>query len=349
MRLGASSLRILLTADPELPVPPLLYGGIERIVAALVRELVARKHEVALVAHPDSSATDQLFPWPGRRSQHLPDIIRNTAALFTAVQEFRPDVLHSFSRALYLLPLLRSRLPKLMSYQRRPGKRQVAWAARMGRGSLLFTGCSEHICQGGRAISGEWHAIHNFVDPTKFVFNPSVAEDAPLVFLSRIERMKGAHLAIRVARATNRRILLAGNHGTGGEEGRYWSEEIEPQLGPDVVYVGAVDDAQKNELLGRAAAMIVPIEWDEPFGIVFAESLACGTPVISCPRGALPEIIRHGVDGFLINDFAEACEAVAALSGLSRRACRDRVESAFSLPVIASQYEALYRAIADRA
>src|SRR5436305_932501 len=107
-------------------------------------------------------------------------------------------------------------------------------------------------------------------------------------------------------------------------------------------YVGAVDDAKKNKLLGQAAAMIVPIEWDEPFGIVFAEALACGTPVISCPRGALPEIVRNGVDGFLIDNLDEACSAVESLAQIDRLTCRKRAEACFSAQVIVDQYEQLY-------
>lgn len=341
---GHCNVRVLITADPELPVPPKLYGGIERIVDLLVRGLKARGHEVALVAHRDSSCSaDRLFPWPGLRSQDAVDILRNTRALRTAVREFRPDVLHSFSRALYLLSLLPSRIPKIMSYQRHPGFRQVAWASRLGGKSLVYTGCSEHICQQGRSAGGTWYPIHNCVELDKYTFQPAVAPDAPLVFLSRVERIKGAHTAIEIARRSGRRLLIAGNHGTSGEERRYWDLEIAPHLGHDgIKYVGPVNDIQKNELLGSAAAMVVPIEWDEPFGIVFAEALACGTPVISCPRGALPEIIRQGIDGFLVQSIADACAAVEKLQGIARAACRDRAERCFSASVIVAIYEQLY-------
>ena len=115
-------MRILLTADPELPVPPKLYGGIERIVDALVRGFRRRGHEVGLVANGDStSEADRLFPWPGRESQNRLDSIRNAMVLASATRSFQPDVLHSFSRIAYLVPLLRKPLPKIMSYQRRPG------------------------------------------------------------------------------------------------------------------------------------------------------------------------------------------------------------------------------------
>jgi glycosyltransferase involved in cell wall biosynthesis len=106
--------------------------------------------------------------------------------------------------------------------------------------------------------------------------------------------------------------------------------------------VGPVNDRQKNELLGQAAAMVVPIEWNEPFGIVFIEALACGTPVISCARGALPEIVRDGVDGFLVTDAKEGAAAVEMLSSLDRTECRRRVESMFSSTVVARQYLSLY-------
>jgi glycosyltransferase involved in cell wall biosynthesis len=343
-------MRILLTADPELPMPPKLYGGIERIVDILVRELRARNHEVALMAHRESTvAATRLFAWPGLRSQYRWDILRNTFALWRAARRFKPDVLHSFSRMAYLLPLFLTprsalRTPCLvMSYQRKPTERQVARAAKLAGQILAFTGCSEHICREGRTGGGKWRAIPNCVELDKYTFQSSVPSDAPLVFLSRVERIKGAHTAIAVAKRTGRRLMIAGNHGDAGEEGRYWNFEILPHIGKNgVEYVGAVDDVQKNNLLGHAAGMIVPIEWDEPFGIVFAEALACGTPVISCPRGALPEIVRNGVDGYLVNSLDEACAAVVKLPSINRADCRRRAETAFSSGVVVEKYLDLY-------
>ena len=336
-------MNILLTADPEIPVPPKTYGGIERIVDGLVTELRARGHRVGLVEHPESTAvTDGFYPWPGAASQNKTDTWKNAKTLRSAVRHFRPDLLHSFSRLAYMLPLLPSRLPKIMSYQREPSVRTTTWSRRLSRGSLRFTGCSEYICRLGRRSGGDWTAIHNFVELPKFTFQPEVAPDAPLVFLSRIEPIKGTHLAIEVARRAGRRLIIAGNHYDEGENGRYWREQIEPCLGPDVEYVGPVNDVQKNDLLGRAAAMLVPVQWDEPFGIVFAESLACGTPVISCPRGALPEIVREGVDGFLAADVASLAAKVALLPGIERNNCRSRVESEFEAGVVTGRYVELY-------
>ena len=337
-------MRILLTADPEIPVPPRTYGGIERIIDALTKALQLRGHHIALAAHPASTCKpDVMYPWPALRSADRIDALRNMRALSNAVAAFRPDVLHSFSRILYMLPLVRSRLPKIMSFQREPTPRTIFLGNALSGGSLSFTGISDYISRRGKRAGGNWRTIYNFVDTDVYQFQSNVPHNAPLVFLSRLERIKGVHTAITVARRTGRRLLIAGNHAESGPERDYWANEIAPQIGGAIEYVGPVDDRQKNDLLGQAAALIVPIEWNEPFGIVFAEALACGTPVISCPRGALPEIVRPGVDGFLVNSVDEACDAVAKIATIHRSACRNRAEELFSASVVSEQYERLYK------
>jgi glycosyltransferase involved in cell wall biosynthesis len=338
-------MRILLTVDPEIPVPPILYGGIERIVAGLVEELTVRGHTVGLMAHPASTApAAAFFPWPGAKSQNRRDTLRNAFALWRAVRAFRPDVLHSFSRLMYMLPLLRSRLPKIMSYQRDPSPRPIRLATRLARpGTLRFTGCSEFICRLGRVAGGEWTAVHNFVDVGRFTFRPTVPDDAPLVFLSRVESIKGPDVAIAAARRAGRRLVIAGNHSATQDQAAFWKERVEPELGRGgVEYVGPVNDTQKNELLGRAAALVVPIQWDEPFGIVFAEALACGTPIISCPRGALPEIVTEGQTGFLGRTEDELVAAIGRIGQLDRAACRRAAEEQFSRTVVGERYLRLY-------
>ena len=335
-------MKILLTADPPIPVPPAGYGGIERIVDSLARHYRDLGHEVGLLAHPESTCdAGPLFPWPangGRASA-----IRNTIALSLAVGRFKPDLVHSFSRLAYLLPLLPRRLPKVMSYQRHTGGRQITIAAALAGRSLHFTGCSEFICNMARASGGSWDAIHNFVEIDRIKFAPAVPADAPLLFLSRIESIKGPDLAIAVAGASGRRLILAGNKPTGRRELSFWNERIEPHLsGGEVEWVGEVNDAQKSELLGRAAALIVPIQWDEPFGIVFAEALAAGTPVITCARGALPEIVDQGKTGYFINGIEDGRSAVLALGSIDRADCRRAAATRFSRDVCASRYLELY-------
>lgn len=338
-------IRILLTVDPEIPVPPKGYGGIERIVAGLVDGLEALGHVVGLAANPESTACPSvLFPWPGRRSGCAWDTVRNGGALRRMVQSFQPHVLHSFSRLLYMLPVLRSRLPKIMSYQRQPSPRTIKRAGGLARGTLRFTACSEYLCRLGRRAGGDWTAIHNFVDIDQYTFRPTVQANAPLVFLSRVESIKGPHLAIAAAKRAGRQLIIAGNHSANPAEAEYWRTQIVPHLGKDgIEYVGPVDDHQKNELLGRAAALLVPVQWGEPFGIVFTEALACGTPVISCARGAVPEIVLHGKTGFLVSSIEEMAAAACRVGTVERLTCRRWVEERFSRPMIARAYNRLYR------
>ncbi len=344
-------MRVLLTADPEIPVPPAGYGGIERIVDALVCHFRAEGHTVGLVAHGGSqSPTDALFPWRNRCSRGAWGALGNALALRCAVQAFNPEVLHSFSRLGYLLPVMRSTLPKIMSYQRHTGGAQIRWAARLAGGTLCFTGCSEFICRMGRPCGGEWHAVPNFVRADRISFTAHVPPDAPLLFLSRVESIKGPHLAIEIAKRSKRRLVIAGNRAQGGAERQYWDREIAPHLGRDgIEYVGEVDDTKKNGLLGRAAALVVPVQWDEPFGIVFAEALAAGTPIITCARGALQEIVRPGITGFFVRSVEDGVEAVGRLSTIDRAACRRDAEHRFSVGVCAAQYLRLYSEILSAA
>lgn len=340
-------MRLLLTCDPIIPVPPQGYGGIERIVDALIRYYREAGHTVALLAHPDSSApVDEQFTWGDLSINGTLPTVRNALALRRAVRTFRPDVVHSFSRLGYLLPTLLSRQPVVMSYQRHTGGRQIALAARLGGRSLRFTGCSEFICGMGRPHGGDWDAVPNFVELEKLDFVPSVAADAPLVFLSRVDDIKGPDLAIAIARRAGRRLLIAGNHAASGPQADFFQREVAPHLGKDgIEWIGEVGDVRKNELLGQAAAMIVPIRWNEPFGIVFPEALACGTPVITCARGALPEILDEGRTGFFITGVEDGVTAVQRLPQLSRAACRQAAEKRFSLGVVAPRYLDIYRSM----
>lgn len=339
------TMNILLSADAELPVPPKLYGGIERIIDSLCTEFRRRNHQVHLLAHRDSTATvDEFQAWPGITSTARKDSWNNAMQLRSTVHDLRPDIIHSFSRLLWLLPLWKTKTPRVMSYQREPTGRTVAWSRRIHGKRLEFTGCSHHIAETGRQRGGGvWHAIPNFIDPQVFTPIFHVPADAPLVFLSRLERIKGVHNAIAIARGSGRRLQIAGNIVETNEGRRYWRDEIEPHLGHNgIEYIGPVNDAEKNTLLGAAAAMVVPIEWDEPYGIVFAEALACGTPIIGSPRGSLPEIVREGITGFLVKNPVDGIKAVDQLDSLDRSICRSDVENRYSVGVVADQYIKLY-------
>jgi len=232
-----------------------------------------------------------------------------------------------------------------MSYQRSPTLSRVRMAMRLARrGSLMFTGCSEHIAAQIRPVAPS-HAVYNGVPVDQFDFQSSVPADAPLVFLGRIAPIKGTHHAIRVAKDTGRRLVIAGNVPDAPVEQAYFEDRVEPFLdGAQIQYVGPVDDEEKNEFLGRAAAFLMPIEWEEPFGIVMAEAMACGTPVIGFNRGSVPEVVDDGTTGFVCDTVDEMAAVVERIPSLNRTACRRRCEDCFSAGAIVDAYVNLYEA-----
>lgn len=336
-------MRIALTVDPEIPVPPALYGGIERIVDMLVRGLVERGHEVTLFAHPESQVPCRLEPYPGRRSQSTGDLLRNMWLVSSRVRQRGYDVVHSFGRLAYLLPILPLRIPKLMSYQRSITPRSVVWGERLARGTLHFSGLSRHII---KAYAGRenWHVVYNGVPAASYRFREEVGADAPLMFLGRVVEIKGAHLAIQVAQRSGRALVIAGNVPDAPKHQQYFEERIAPYVdGKRIQYVGPVTDMLKNELLGQAAALLMPVLWEEPFGIVMAEALACGTPVIGLNRGAIPEVVAHSVTGFVCESVEEMVAAVGRIKEIERKRCRQIMEERFSDRAIVDAYANLYR------
>jgi glycosyltransferase involved in cell wall biosynthesis len=333
-------MRIAITADPELPVPPRLYGGIERIIHMLVEGLVERGHDVTLFAHEDSEVPCRLVPYGGTDPQAVIDTVRNTLSVSRLAVD-SPDVLHSFGRLAYLTPLLPLGLPKIMTYQREPTRSRVETAVRLSqKETLAFTGCSDHIAEQIRPLAPAY-TIYNGVPLDTYTFRSNVEEDAPLVFLGRIAPIKGTHTAVEVAQQSGRPLVIAGN--VPDDQQDYFRDQIEPHLdGEHIRYVGPVDDEQKNELLGRAAAFLMPIEWEEPFGIVMAEAKACGTPVIGTRRGSVPEVVEHGTTGFICDSVEEMVDAARRISTINRADCRSRCEEKFSQTAVVDAYERLY-------
>jgi glycosyltransferase involved in cell wall biosynthesis len=331
-----------------------MYGGIERIIDLLVGELVKRGHEVSLWAHPESNTSARLHPYgrPPHRGagRRVGELMQVGSGLWRARASV--DLVHSFGRLAALLPILPMRaLPKVQSYQRAVPFRSVRRAVRLAGSSIQFTACSTSMYRAAAADAdaGRWRTVFNGVDVTKYTAVPVVAGDAPLVFLGRLERIKGVHHAIAIARAARRHLVIAGNRVDSPDGRAYFTREIEPHLGCETRYIGPVDDRAKDELLGAAAAMLMPIEWDEPFGIVMAEAFACGTPVIGFDRGSVPEVVDEARTGFVVRDVPGAVAAVGRLGGIDRRAVRVECERRFSAPVIVDQYESLYREMLEGA
>ncbi len=339
--IATNPMNILLTVDPEIPVPPTNYGGIERIVDMLIQQYVKKGHTVTLCANKDSKVNCKLIGWKGAKSQNKKDLLKNTLQLTQLVYTHNFDVVHSFSRLAYMLALLPTAIPKIMSYQREPTLSQVKKAKFLAKkGSLIFTGCSNYISHQIKTVA-EAYTVYNGAPLYLYEGTATVAIDAPLVFLGRIEPIKGTHIAIEVAKKANRKLIIAGN--IPAEHQQYFDEKIKPFLSDKIQYIGTVNDMQKNELLGKALALLMPICWNEPFGIVMAEAMACGTPVLGFGRGSVPEVVTDGLTGFIAANEEEMINQVVLCKNLDRKKVRAVAEERFSDEKISDDYLNLYK------
>lgn len=340
-------MKIALIVNPLIPVPPEQYGGIERVVYVLIRELIKMGHEVTLYANPDSQPGCKLTGYQESEHYGLKDFIKIN--LLTSSLLFKNfDVVHTFGRMSNIASLMPFKQPKIVSYQLPPTLSQVNKAVKVAaKSSIYFTACSNFIANQISYI-GQVTTIYNSVNIDDYQFNPEVAADAPLVFLGRIQEEKGTAIAIEIALKANKKLIIAGNIPDEQIHQQYFNEQVRPFIDQEQIrYIGPVNNAQKNDLLRNASAMLMPVTWDEPFGIVMAEALACGTPVIGFNRGAIPEVVSNGSTGFICNNINEMIEAVNNIPSLSRPNCRQVAEEKFNSTVMAKQYEQLYRLVSS--
>lgn len=339
-----SKKNILIVADPYLPIPPPLYGGVERIINGLVKELKGTNYEVTTICHPDSTCDSNRISWPRLDSSRKSRLI-NMIFLTSHVMRHSYDIVQSYAHHDIILPLWPLKQSLIQSFQAFPSTQSFSKRTRLvPYKNLHFTVCGQHMVNSFQHIAPTT-AIHNFVDIENFDYQPTISENSPLVFLGRVEEIKGAHLAIDIATASGSNLTIAGNRSSNSTADRYFEEQIKPRLNEKITYIGPVNDSQKNTLLKKAAALLMPILWDEPFGIVMAEALACGTPVIGLDRGAVSEIISHNKTGFCCSSVSEMITAVGNLNQISRLDCRKHCEMYFSSDQIINQYISLYESM----
>ncbi|MFL6168032.1 MAG: glycosyltransferase, partial [Ornithinibacter sp.] len=184
--------------------------------------------------------------------------------------------------------------------------------------------------------------VHNAIDVSSFPFRDH--KDDYVLFLGRFHETKGPHLAIDAARAAGVRILLAGKCAEPPEQ-EFFDAEIAPRLGPDAVYVGDAHSTEKRRLLAGARCLLFPILWDEPFGMVMVEAMACGTPVVALAGGSVPEVVVDGRTGVVVDEESQLVEAIHRAVGLDPAECRRTAEARFSIEAMTSGYEEVYRSV----
>jgi len=337
-------MKILLIMDPDLPVPPPLYGGHERLVAMFIEEYTRLGHEVTLLGGPNSKAPSlKVF---GKNNSNLNkkplqrniELLQAWAYLYKNVHKF--DLIHNFGRLLYLLPILNQPVKKIMTYGREITGTAIRRINRLPNKNLIFTACSNDCVSTGK-VAGIWKTVYNAIDFSKYTLQKQVADNAPLMFLGRVEQIKGVLTAIEVAMASGNKLWIAGN--IAKEHQIYYEKKIKPLIdGEQIIYLGPLNDTQKNEYLGKSKALLFPIEWDEPFGMVMVEAMACGTPVLAIKRGSVEEVIDEGVTGMKVSSKEEMIEALLKLFEIDRTACRRKAIERFDVKVIAKEYLSLF-------
>ncbi|GAA4084446.1 glycosyltransferase family 4 protein [Mucilaginibacter panaciglaebae] len=327
--------------DPGIPVPPELYGGHERLVHLFAEEYTRLGHQVTLLAGPDSRCSGDVVTF-GTNDLQRSNIKKYKEVFFVwkylskTYNNF--DLIHNFGRLIYLLPVLNKPVKKIMTYGRPVSHTGIKLANALPNKNLIFTACSDSCVSTGN-VAGNWKTVYNAIDFSAYQINEIMASDAPLIFLGRLDKVKGVHTAIKAAKNTENKLLIAGNISHTSDNYTYFKNEIEPQIdGVQVEYVGPLNDAEKNRYLGQAKALLFPIEWDEPFGIVMIEAMACGTPVIGFRRGSVPEVITEGVNGFIVQNAEEMSEKISLLGTIDRNHCREVALNRFDVKIIAQQY-----------
>ena len=338
-------MKILLIMDPGISVPPPKYGGHERLVYMFAEEYSRQGHEVSLLAGPDSIISGKVHCFGknqlDRSKWHkFKELVFVWKFLHINAKNF--DLVHNFGRLAYLIPILNSPINKIMTYGRAVNRKGIKIMTSLPNSNLIFTGCSNYCVSTG-SISGLWKTIYNAIDFSKYNLNLDVNGNSPLIFLGRLDKVKGLHTAIQIAKSTNNILLIGGNIPDTSDNYRYFKKEIEPQFdGKQIIYLGALNDDEKNKYLGQAKVLLFPIEWDEPFGMVMVEAMACGTPVIGFNRGSVSEVIENGVTGYIVKDAQEMILSLSAIDKIDRSKCREAAQNRFDVTVIAKQYLNLF-------
>jgi glycosyltransferase involved in cell wall biosynthesis len=353
------SLRIAQVGPLWENIPPPFYGGTERIVSSLTEGLMKKGHDVTLFACGTSKTSAKListYPRPLFRDGIPWTNIMYPLLHITKVLEMEKqfDVIHmhlnkaSDYLALPLFEPIKHKVVVMMhfaapQYKNYPD-RQLVLEKYHG---MNYVSISNFQRVGMEKLN--WIAtVYNGIDIENYTFN-SYPKDY-FLWLGKFNADKGTKEAILAAKKAGIKLLLGGAiDKLDGDDYRYYTEEVKPLIdGKQIIFIGEVGGKEKDELLGNAVGFLNPIQWNEPFGLVSPEAMATGTPVISFRRGALPEIIQDGVNGFLVDNVDQMVEKIKDIHTIERIKCRERIEEKFTSQIMVDEYEKVYLNLLNR-
>jgi len=346
--------RIAQVVSLQESIPPRGKNGLEFMVYYLTEELVRRGHDVTLFATKDSKTSARLIPvvsYPASRKYIYGWNSTNYAfagMVKACEMEKEFDIVHAHigSSAYYFANLVNIPIVETIhspvSGSKNPKKQRslidIYWQdATKRRDSIYHVFVSKNQKDNSK-LERNVSVVHNGIDLDKFSFRKNPKDY--FVYLGYITEDKGAHIAARVSKKANVKLKLAGSC-SGCKD--YFREKVKPYLKKGKIeYMGAVNPKERNMLLGGAKAILVPLQWEEPFGLVMIEAMACGTPVIGFDRAAVPEVVIDKKTGFVVKDEKDMARAIKKIGEIKREDCRNHVEKYFTVQKMADEYEKVY-------
>lgn len=323
-------------------VPPKQYGGTERIVSFLTEELVKQGHDVTLFASGDSVTQARLASMCPQALRFDPSIRDHTAQHLLMLEKVRKqaadfDIIHFHTGYLHFQTCQHLMTPHITTHHGRLDIKeiyQLYWESR----TVPVVSISDN--QRSPIPWANWQGtVYNGIPKDILSFHEKPGNY--LAFLGRISPEKRVDRAIEIAKQVGMKIKIAAKIDKVDQD--YFKQYIKPLFNdPMVEFLGEIDDSEKNEFLGNAYALVFPIDWPEPFGLVMIEAMACGTPIVAYQRGSVPEIIAHGLNGFIVDNIQDAVSAVERIETLGRRQCRGFFEQNFTSRIMAQNYTKLY-------
>ncbi len=324
-------------------VPPRLYGGTERVVSYLTEELVRKGHEVTLFASGDSVTRSHLVAGAPRAlrldstvADPLPHHLLMVEKIWQHADDF--DIIHNHIDHLLFPMLRRTGVPSLTTLH---GRLDISDLKPLFREYKEMPLASISASQRRPLYWANWQGTVLHGLPLD-LYAPSPHHDGYLAFLGRVSPEKGLEAAVEIARRSGRPLKIAAKVDPADRE--YYQCKIVPLLkDPNIEFLGEIKDSEKNQFLGAAVALLFPVDWPEPFGMVMIEAMASGTPIVAFNRGSVPEVIEEGVTGFFVDDVQGAVQAVDRIEQLDRIKIRRRFETRFTASRMAEEYLRLYR------